>query len=444
MRTSDFRSMKTRVLALAVIAMAVTSCSRSLPTSPSTTAVDRGDAARFAAQGLENQVAVTIAPGVNVHDLAIEYGAVVVAAEGDERTAALRPVAGQSAALLMEQLAIDGRVITAEPNTWFEPAEARQQSFAFDDGSGSPSTFAGQPITQLLQLDRAHNVATGKGVKVAIIDTGVDMKHPMLRRNIIGGWDFIGNDADPTDVRDFVDNDRDGRVDESWGHGTHVAGLIHLVAPDAQLLVIRVLDAEGRGDVVNVAAGVRYAMEQGAKVINLSLGLTVRSDALQNVLEDAENSGVIVVATAGNWGTDANVDFPGKSTHTMCIAATDSQGNGAAFSSYGSEVELSAPGVAVRSTYPGGTYRMWSGTSMAAPLAAGAAALLAEKHPHWDLFTLETRLQGTTSALKSAPAGASVRQFGAGVLNVGAALAPDFVPGPNQTPEPEEIRPPNR
>lgn len=444
MRTSDFRSMKTRVLALAVIAMAATSCSRSLPTAPSTTDVVRGDVDRFNSKGLENQVAVTIAPGVNINDLAIEYGAVVVAAEGDERTAALRPVAGQSAALLMEQLAIDGRIITAEPNTWFEPAEARQQSFAFDDGAGSPSTYAAQPVNQLLQLERAHDVATGKGVKVAIIDTGVDMKHPMLRRSIVGGWDFVGNDADPTDARDFVDNDRDGKVDESWGHGTHVAGLIHLVAPEAQLLVIRVLDAEGRGDVVNVTAGVRYAVEQGAKVINLSLGLTDRSDALQDVLEDAENSGIIVIATAGNWGTDSNVDFPGKSTHTMCIAATDSQGNGAAFSSYGSEVELSAPGVAVRSTYPGGTYRMWSGTSMAAPLAAGAAALLAEKHPHWDLFTMETRLQFTASAMRSAPAGASIRQFGAGVLNVGAALAPDFVPGPNQTPEPEEIRPPNR
>ncbi len=442
MRNSDVRMMTTRVLVVAVLAFAATSCSRSLPTAPS--AIDaktRGGADAFASQGLENQVAVTLVPGVSASELAAQYGAVVVTSETDERTASLRPVSGQTAATLMEQLAIDGRVVTSEPNSWFEPAEARQQSFAFDDGSGTPTTYAGQPATQILQLDRAHDVATGKGVKVAIIDTGIDMKHPMLRRSIIGGWDFIGNDADPTDARDFIDNDRDGKVDESWGHGTHVAGLIHLVAPDAQLLVVRVLDAEGRGDVVNVAAGVRWAMQQGAKVINLSLGLTVRSDALQNVLEEAENSGVIVIATAGNWGTSANVDFPGKSTHTLCVAATDALGNGASFSSYGSEVELSAPGVAVRSTYPGGGYRLWSGTSMAAPLVAGAAALLAEKHPEWMLIDMEGRLQGTVSALKSAPPGAAIRQFGSGLLNVGAALAPDFVAGPNQTPAPEEIRP---
>lgn len=440
MRIHQLRSMNIRVLAIAALAMAAASCSRSLPTAPAASdGRTRGGADQFATQGLENQVAITLVEGVSAAEIAAQYGAIVVSSEAGERTASLRPVAGQSAGTLMDQLAIDGRVITSEPNTWFEPAEARQQSFAFDDGLGTPATYSEQPIAGLLELDRAHDVATGKGVKVAIIDTGADMKHPMLRRSIVGGRDFVANDADPTDARDFIDNDRDGRVDEAWGHGTHVAGLVHLVAPEAQLLIVRVLDAEGRGDVVNVAAGVRWAMENGAKVINLSLGLTTRSDALQNVLEDAENAGVLVIAPAGNWGTSSIVDFPGKSTHTACIAATDAAGNGASFSSYGSDVELSAPGVAVRSTYPGGRYRLWSGTSMSAPLVAGAAALLAEKHPLWDLVLLEGRLQSTARALRSAPPGASTQQFGAGVLNVGAALAPDFVP--NQDPPVEEIRP---
>ena len=440
MRIHQFRSMNIRVLAIAALAMAAVSCSRSLPTAPAASdGRTRGGADQFATQGLENQVAITLVEGVSAAEIAAQYGAIVVSSEAGERTASLRPVAGQSAGTLMDQLAIDGRVITSEPNTWFEPAEARQQSFAFDDGLGTPATYSEQPIAGLLELDRAHDVASGKGVKVAIIDTGADMKHPMLRRSIVGGWDFVANDADPTDARDFIDNDRDGRVDEAWGHGTHVAGLVHLVAPEAQLLIVRVLDAEGRGDVVNVAAGVRWAMENGAKVINLSLGLTTRSDALQNVLEDAENAGVLVIAPSGNWGTSSIVDFPGKSTHTACIAATDAAGNGASFSSYGSDVELSAPGVAVRSTYPGGGYRLWSGTSMSAPLVAGAAALLAEKHPLWDLVLLEGRLQSTARALHSVPPGASTQQFGAGVLNVGAALAPDFVP--NQDPPVEEIRP---
>jgi subtilisin family serine protease len=422
-----------RAVVLASLALIATSCSRSLPTAPASSDAVRPrlGADAFATAGLENQVAVTFAPGVSMTDLAAQYGAVLVTSEAGERTASLRPVAGQTAAVLMEQLVIDGRIVTAEPNRWMEPAEARQQSFAFDDGFGNATTFNQQPAALNLHVERAHDTATGKGVKVAIIDTGVDLMHPAIRHSIVGGWDFIANDAVPADQRDFIDNDRDGRVDEAFGHGTHVAGIVHLVAPDAQLLIVRVLDADGRGDIVNVTAGVRWAMEQGARVINLSLGSTERSDALQNVLEEAENAGVVVTSTAGNWGTDKNVDFPGRSTHTMCIAAVDANNNGASFSSYGSDIELSAPGVAVRSPYPGGGYRLWSGTSMSAPFVAGTAALLIEKHPNWGLAQTEARIQGTCRPLLSVPTGATKSQFGAGALDVGAALAPDFVLNPN-------------
>ncbi len=435
---SDIRSM----LALASFALVATSCSRSLPTAPASSeaVTPRGVSDPFAIQGLENQVVITFAPGSSVSELATEYGASIVTSEAGERTASLRPVGGQTAAELMAQLQLDGRIVTAEPNKWMEPAEARQQSFAFDDGFGSAATFSEQPAALNLHLGRAHEVATGKGVKVAIIDTGADLMHPALRHSIIGGWDFINNDAIAADQKDYQDNDRDGRVDEAFGHGTHVAGIVHLVAPDAQLLIVRVLDADGRGDIVNVAAGVRWAVEQGAKVINLSLGSTERSDALQNVLEDAENAGIVIISTAGNWGSDKLVDFPGKSTHTMCVAAVDNNNSGASFSSYGSEIELSAPGVAVRSPFPGGGYRLWSGTSMSAPFVAGAAALLAQVHPNWSLVETQTRLEDTAASIGSVPAGASKNQFGKGALDVGAALAPDFtlnpVPGVN-----EDIRP---
>jgi subtilisin family serine protease len=422
------------------LALLATSCSRSLPTAPETQVVRDAGADAFATSGLENQVAITLAPGVSLASLATEYGAVVVSSEPGEFTAALRPVAGQTAGVLMEQLTIDGRIVTAEPNTWLETAEARQSSFAFDDGFGSAQTFAEQPAAAAIRLDAARKVATGRGVLVAIIDSGVDLTHPMLSPSIVGGWDFVDNDAIAADQPDFIDNDRDGRVDEAFGHGTHVAGIVHLIAPNAQLLIVRVLDADGRGDIVNVAAGVRWALDHGAKVINLSLGAARRSDALQNVLEEAENTGVIVLTAAGNWGTSALVDFPGKSTHTACIAAVDANGAGASFSSYGSEVELSAPGIGIRSTYPGGGYRLWTGTSMSAPFVAGAAALLAELHPLWTLLDMELRLQTTARVIDTVPVGASARQFGAGMLDVGAALAPDYVPELGETPAPVENR----
>ena len=442
MRSSMVRSAKVHALAIAAIAIAATSCSRALPTAPES-GVDRSryGADAFATQGLENQVAIVFQEGTDAARIARDYGAIVVTQESEGRTAALRPLPGQSPAALMDRLLLDPRVVTSEPNTWIEPAEARQQSFAFDDGFGNAGTFAGQASLAQLGLDHAHDISTGQGVKVAIIDTGLDLKHPALRHRLVAGWDFVGNDPNPTDVRDFIDNDRDGRADEAYGHGTHVAGIVTLVAPGARIMPIRVLDADGRGDIVNVTAGVRWAIEQGAKVINLSLGTSTRCDALQDVLEEAKDAGVIVIATAGNWGTDAVVDFPGRSSHVLCIAAVDGTANGAAFSSRGGDVTISAPGVAVRSTYPGGGYRLWTGTSMSAPFVTGAAALLAEEHPGWGLVEVEDRLTLTARRLASAPAGAQTRDYGAGALDVAAALRPDFVPGPNSDPGPEEIRP---
>ena len=431
---------RSRAIALVILALAAASCSRSLPTSPASTAVNsRVGADAFATVGLENQVVVTLAPGADAASIAAEYGAVLVNTELDERTAALRPVAGQTPAALMAALQLDGRIQTAEPNGWIQPAEVRQQSFAFDDGFGGPQVLAGQPAATMLHLDEAQNIATGKGVKVAIIDTGADLTHPMLRNSIVGGWDFVDNDADPTDKRNPA------TTNAAYGHGTHIAGIVHLVAPDAQLLIVRVLDASGRGDFVNVAAGVRWAIEQGAKVINLSLGVsgTGTVDVLQNVIEDPANAGIIFVTAAGNQAS-RNVDFPGRSSSVIDVAAVVANGAGATFSSFDhSNVTLSAPGVAVRSTYPGSQYRLWSGTSMAAPFVTGAAALLAQLHPTWTMLEIAARLQGTSTAIVApAPNGADItRDFGSGTLNIGAALAPDFVPGPNQNPGGEDIRP---
>src|SRR5215831_4805955 len=235
-----------RALASVALILLASSCSRSLPTAPRENEHPRGGGNDpFAVVGLENQVVITLAPGVDADQVAAQYGATVVKGE-NERCVALRPLPGLPPATLMSQLAIDGRVVTAEPNSWMEPAEAMQQSFAFDDGFGNEHTYTEQDAAGVLGVPIAQTVATGKGVKVAIIDTGCDMNHPALRSHIVGGWDFVGNDADPTDQKDGIDNDRDGVIDEAYGHGTHVAGIVRLVAPDAQLLIVRVLDAEGR------------------------------------------------------------------------------------------------------------------------------------------------------------------------------------------------------
>src|SRR5262249_50040124 len=125
------------------------------------------------------------------------------------------------------------------------------------------------------------------------------------------------------------------------------------------------------------------------------------------------------------------------------VAACDVNGNGAAFSSSeDGKVLLAAPGIGIRSTFPGGGYKLWTGTSMSAPFVAGTAALLKELHPNWTLEEMEIRLKTTTTKLQTVPV-ADPQAFGAGMLNVWRAVAPDyvFVPAPNQTPPPDEIRP---
>ena len=149
-----------------------------------------------------------------------------------------------------------------------------------------------------------------------------------------------------------------------------------------------------------------------------------------------------MVSAAGNQAS-FNVDFPGRSSQVLGIAAVDANDAGASFSSFSNhEVALSAPGVGIRSTFPGGGFKLWTGTSMSTPFVTGAAALLAQLHPTWTSTDVELRLQGACKALTAVPVNpdptmqAQARDFGAGALDVGAALAPDFVPGANQPPVP--------
>ncbi|MCC6649698.1 MAG: S8 family peptidase [Candidatus Eisenbacteria bacterium] len=408
---------------LVVFALAASSCSKQLPTA--VTPPPTGGPDEFA-----TQVVVLLAPGVSPDSVAIAYGATVHEFDSESGLAALLPASGQTAIELAALLALDPRVVTSEQNGALVPAETRQKSFAFDDGLGSLQTTVEQPAADSLGLAVAHGVSTGAGVKVAVLDTGIDPTHPMIAGRIAASADFLNPaNTTATDLSDGVDNDGNGAIDEAYGHGTHVAGIVMLTAPDAQLLVARVLDADGRGDVLAVAAGIRWALRNGARVINLSLGTLKGSDAIQDALEEAENANVVVVASAGNWGSDTPEEYPARSSHALAVAATDVTGQPASFTSYGGFVALAAPGIAVRSAYPGSAYRLWSGTSMSAPFVAGTAALLVSLHPGWGSEEVMDRLALTARPLR----GLSVPQrekMGDGMLDTRAALLVDQVAGP--------------
>src|SRR5215831_15371484 len=294
------------VLAL-LLALAACSCARTLPTAPSGLANHSRPGQGTSSSDLDNtvrEVVVTLADNVDPAAFGLEYGAQLVDST-DWRGFSYVPGLGESPDSLASQIRTDPRVISAERNAYIETAETRQQSLAFDDGLGSAQACADQPAMQYLNVSSAWRVSTGQGIRVAILDTGAELTHPALAGRIVGGWDFVGRDADPTDEPDGLDNNHNGLVDEAYGHGTHVAGIIARIAPSASLLIVRVLDADGRGSILDVASGIRWAIDHGARVINLSLGMTDPSPTIENLLTEAEQRGIVCVAAAGNWGADS-------------------------------------------------------------------------------------------------------------------------------------------
>lgn len=237
------------------------------------------------------------------------------------------------------------------------------------------SALAAQRKEETWGINRVHAPAAwpiteGKGVKVAVIDTGIDSAHPDLSGSVDGGYSAITKTENPADYQD--DN----------GHGTHVSGTIagHRdgkgvvgVAPKARLYAVKVLDADGSGNLSDVIDGIVWAAKNHMDVANMSLGAPVDSEAMKRAVRFARGSGVVIVAAAGNSG--GSVGFPGAYEDTIAVAASDSADKLAGFSSRGPEVDFIAPGVDVLSAKMGGGFISYSGTSMACPHVAGLAAL---------------------------------------------------------------------
>jgi hypothetical protein len=369
--------------------------------------------------GVEDQIVVTLAPGSNAAAVAAAYGATLVSVL--EGFAVLRPAPNEQIEDVQLRMKNDARVLTSEPNEILVPAEVRQKSWSFDDGLGCYQTYASQPVLSTLGILQAHAFGRGDGVKVAILDTGIDPAHPVFAGHIAGGWDFVDNDPNPTDVLTGVDLNGNGRVDEAYGHGTHVAGIVMLTAPGVRLLPVRVLDSEGRGDVHTVAAGIRWAVSNGAQVINMSLGMLRASSAISVAIHEAAEHGVVCVSSAGNWGSDTPAEYPAVNPEVIAVGADDAFNQPAPFTSYGSFVDLCAPGVGVRSAFPGGAYRVWSGTSMSAPFVSGTAAVIKGRNPGWGFVDVLAFLQGTTRPIVGETQ-AQLGRLGSGALTVYGTL----------------------
>ena len=247
---------------------------------------------------------------------------------------------------------------------------------------------------------------TSSSITVAVVDTGVASNHSFLSGRIAsGGYDLV---------------DGDSTANDAHGHGTHVAGTVVDCTPGlkVKILPVRVLDADGRGTSGNVANGIRYAVRQGAKVINLSLGGGT-SNYIDEAIRYAVNQGVTVVCAAGNENSQTRYYSPAHMSEAIVVAACDSNGQRAYFSNYGNSVDLIAPGVEIISCVPGGSYQRMNGTSMASPHVAGLAAMVKLLYPSYTPSQVETFLKKYTTDLGST--GTDI-YYGSGRPNMKKAL----------------------
>ena len=263
--------------------------------------------------------------------------------------------------------------------------------------------------------------ADGAGVTVAVVDTGVDASHLDLTGRVMNGADFVGAGNGTNDPH---------------GHGTHVAGIVAAtlnngvgiagVAPEAQVLPVRVLDAEGSGRDSDIAAGITWAADEGADVINLSLGGPDPAPLLLAAIQYARGEGAVVVCAAGNEYLDGNPTmYPAAYSATVAVGAV-TQGHGrAGFSSTGSYVDIAAPGSQIYSTLPGDIYGSSSGTSMAAPVVAATAADVLSKNTDFTPGQIINAL--TSTAVDLGPTGRD-NAFGYGLVDASAAVDADGGP----------------
>lgn len=220
-----------------------------------------------------------------------------------------------------------------------------------------------------IDAELAWGASTGDYVKVAIVDTGIDLDHPDLKANMAGDVNII--------------NPRK-KGDDDNGHGTHVAGTVAAtendigvigVAPTAKLYAVKVLDRKGSGFLSDVIACLEWCIANGMQVVNMSLGTESDVQSFHDAVIAVNNAGIIQVAAAGN-ASGGPVGYPAAYQEVMAVSATDNTDTIASFSSVGPEVELAAPGVDILSTWKGGEYKAISGTSMAAPHVTGTIALV--------------------------------------------------------------------
>jgi thermitase len=294
------------------------------------------------------------------------------------------------------------------------------------------SFYSSQWAYPIIQAPRAWDITTGSSaVIIAIVDSGVDLTHPDLVSKLVAGYDYIDNDSTPQDL---------------YGHGTHVAGIAAAATDNglgvagtswgARIMPVRVLDASGRGYDYQIIQGIQYAADNGARIINLSLGREAMGypDNYVPAINYARSKGALVVAAGGNCGdpiyyasngcSEYNAPiYPAANEGVLAVAATDDDDYRSSFSNQGSYIDVAAPGSSIFSTYLSSDYRTLGGTSMATPFVSGLASLIWSTHRSMTIDEVEQLIKSSADDLGSAGFDNS---FGWGRINLYRAQTLSF------------------
>jgi subtilisin len=245
--------------------------------------------------------------------------------------------------------------------------------------------------------------STGKGIRVAVVDTGIDYSHPDLYGRIGEGYNAIKPGWPPHD-----DN----------GHGTHMSGIIAAcraengitgIAPEVTIYPIKAFDNQGSAYIRQIISSIDWCVYKKVHVINMSFGMKQRTSELQSALSRASRAGIIIVASSGNDGRRGWVDYPAKYKHVLSVGAHTKKGKISPFSNQSSSIDIYAPGESIRSCWLGGGYRSISGTSMATSHVSGVIALLLQQKPYLNYSSIAAALTNSSIPLvrqgKRIPAG---------------------------------------
>ncbi|MBB4712221.1 type VII secretion-associated serine protease mycosin [Streptomyces luteogriseus] len=338
-------------------------------------------------------------------------------------------------------------LLTTAPVVLAPPAAAADLPYS-DQCAFPNGKYPGRPWSlQRVLLDELWSQSTGKGIQVAVIDTGVDVTNPQLTDavDVKSGRNFLPKNLKDDDGNPIERGKENGTTD-TVGHGTKVAGIIAArpakgtgfvgLAPDATIIPIQQNDAEGNGDVGTLTDAIRYAVQAGADVINISQDTTKPMKSTSDLalaINQALARKIVVVASAGNDGLGGNVKetYPASYNGVLAVAASDRNNERAAFSQSGEFVGVAAPGVDMISTVPKGGHCSDNGTSFSAPYVAGLAALIKAKHPDWTARQIVAQIEQTAERTTAG----HDRLVGWGVVDPVRALTQDEHPMESPNPQ---------